>query len=287
MTSENDPVHAAAEALCALKQYEFRGPLGSGAFKKAFLVNGSPGAFALKVAEDTANLDRALREVEALRGCDHPSIARNLGAYLHEHLGAKFWVVEEEFLAGGTLEQRLTQHPLSTDQVRQLGLSLGDVLAHLHERRLVHRDIKPANIMYRDTGDTPVLTDFGVVRMLDRPTLTMDFMGIGPGTPAYAAPEQLNNQKELIDWRTDQFGLAVVLSEALLKRHPYAAPQESRGHGIRAAAMRSSLPQATVEQLTALGFPALVRALSPWPISRYRRPADFIRELSNNKQGTT
>src|SRR3990167_934939 len=280
MTVESDPVREAAEALCEQKQYEFQGPLGSGAFKKAFLANGPSGAFALKLALDATNLDRAQREVEALRGCNHPSIARNIGAYLHQHRGVQLWVVEEEFLAGGTLEQRQAQRPLSAQQIRQLGICLGDVLAHLHERRLVHRDIKPANIMYRGQDDTPVLTDFGVVRMLDQPTLTMDFMGMGPGTPAYAAPEQLNNQKELIDWRTDQFGLAVVLGELLLNRHPDAAPNESRGLGIRAVALRRPLPQATVIQLEGLGFGALVRALSPWPISRYRRPAEFINELS-------
>ncbi|MGO4780240.1 serine/threonine protein kinase, partial [Lysobacter sp. 2RAB21] len=113
-------------------------------------------------------------------------------------------------MPGGTLEAKLLTRSISPDEVRYIGLCLADVLDHLNDRRLVHRDIKPANILFASDGQTPILTDFGVVRVLDQPSLTRDFVGFGPGTPAYAAPEQLNNEKQLIDWRTDQFGLAVV-----------------------------------------------------------------------------
>ena len=164
--------------------------------------------------------------------------------------------------------------------VRDIGVSLAGVLEHLHERRLVHRDIKPANILFRDAGNLPVLTDFGVVRMLDQPSLTRDFLGMGPGTPAYAAPEQLNNEKAQIDWRTDQFGLAVVLAEGLLGRHPFAVPGQGRREAITAVATKSTLPATSAEQLVDLGFAGLIPALHPWPVARHRRPADFIAALA-------
>jgi len=89
------------------------------------------------------------------------------------------------------------------------------------ELDLVHRDIKPANIMFKEGLETPVLVDFGIVRDLAATSLTQTWSPIGPGTPFFASPEQLNNEKHLIDWRSDQFSLGVTLYFARTARHPY------------------------------------------------------------------
>ena len=81
----------------------------------------------------------------------------------------------EEYLPGGTLAERFAAGRMEHPLIRNIGLSLADALDHLRGRNLVHRDIKPANILFR-TSDTAVLTDFGIVRMLDAPSLTQDFL---------------------------------------------------------------------------------------------------------------
>lgn len=272
----------AARVLCQRRDLEFQNLLGRGAFKSAYLAvdnNGSP--IALKLALVDGSSVRLLREAAALRDCRHQCVAKIYETFECSHGSYVLWGVLEEYLGGGTLEQRVSAHGmLSAEVVREIGISLAHVLEHLHERRLVHRDIKPANILFRDSGNIPVLTDFGVVRMLDQPSLTQDFLAMGPGTPAYAAPEQLNNEKAQIDWRTDQFGLAVVLGECLLGRHPFALPGQGRMEAISAVASKRSLPRQSVEELISLGFPGLVPALHPWPISRHRRPVDFIAALA-------
>lgn len=271
----------AARELCLQRSLEFQGPLGRGAFKSAYLALSKDTPIALKIAQIDGPPDRLIREVAALQGCNHNGIARLLDAFTFSYGGHNLWVVLEEFLGGGTLEQRTTSGSVfSPKAVRELAIPLAHVLEHLQERRLVHRDIKPANILFRDVGNSPVLTDFGVVRMLDQPSLTRDFLGMGPGTPAYAAPEQLNNEKAQIDWRTDQFGLAVVLAECLLGRHPFSQPGQGIRDAITAVATKQPLPQRTVDELVAHGFPGLIPALHPWPISRHRRPADFIAALA-------
>lgn len=272
---------AAAADLCKQRGFEFRGPLGQGAFKSAYLAAYNSQQFALKLAVAAGAAERLVRETQALQECSHGSIARLLQA--HSHViegGAELWVVCEEYLAGGTLESRLARGVLSPAETRAIGVSLAEVLGHLHEKRLVHRDIKPANIMFRDGSNSyPVLTDFGIVRMLDQPTLTHAFAQMGPGTPAYAAPEQLTNDKALIDWRTDQFGLAVVLAECLLGHHPFLAPRKTIPEAILAVAARHELPAENAARLAALGFRALGTALKPWPIARFRRPSDFLESL--------
>jgi len=184
----------------------------------------------------------------------------------------------EEFLSGGTLSERLSAGLLSRTETQQLGVTLAEAIAHLQTRSFVHRDIKPGNILFR-TPSEPVLTDFGIVRILGEPSLTHDFMSLGPGTPLYAAPEQLLNEKASIDWRTDQFGLALVLSQCLLGRHPFTPAQGSPLDAIAAVANRSPLPAPAQLELEQHGFGFLTRCLSPWPVGRFRRPADLVAML--------
>lgn len=278
MSAAPDLSEAAAE-VCRLRGYEFLGQLGQGAFKSAYLVDTASGRAALKLAVISGSPDRLLRESAALQTCDHSSVARLLDVFPHQYQGSSIWVVLEEFLSGGTLEQRLRGKVLLPDQVRRLGVCLAEVLQHLHDRRLVHRDIKPANILFRDDPLIPVVTDFGVVRMLDEPSLTRTFLGMGPGTPAYAAPEQLNNERAQIGWRTDQFGVAIVLAECLTGHHPFLPLRGTVYDAINAVATKQKLPTSTRDELVALGFDCLLQALEPWPVSRYRRPQEFIEAL--------
>jgi eukaryotic-like serine/threonine-protein kinase len=280
MSTSNPRIHAAAQGVCNARGYELLGPLGSGAFKSAFLVRITGVEAALKLAEIPGSPERLERELAALRSCGHPSVARVLDSFPYSDTVGPLFTVVEEYLAGGTLEARLPQ--LQAADHRCIGISLAEVLGHLRDRKLVHRDIKPANILFRDAGNVPVLTDFGVVRVLDAPSLTHDFALIGPGTPAYAAPEQLNNEKHLIDWRTDQFGLGVVIAQGVLGRHPFQDVGQTVRDAIVRVASKHEMPSRSRDELRAAGFGSLVTALQPWPVKRFRLPGDLINALSNS-----
>ena len=84
-----------------------------------------------------------------------------------------------------TLKSDLAQRKqLSASESIQLGLSLTEALAALHDHGLAHRDIKPSNIIFID--GTPKLADIGLVAA----TGQNSFVGTegyvppeGPGTP--------------------------------------------------------------------------------------------------------
>lgn len=265
----------AASAYCAQNRLQLAYELGRGAFKCAFLVSTSSNTYALKIAEySAASAERLHREIDALQSCNHSGVATVFAATKFEHEGSQFIVVVEEYLAGGTLEQRQAAGLAQAD-MQPIAACLASVLAHLYPRRLVHRDIKPANILFRGTGEL-VLTDFGIVRALDAPSLTHDFFMQGPGTPLFASPEQLNNEKALIDWRTDQYGLAMTVAYCLLGRHPYEVDGVSTRDAVLSVARRDAVPASTAERFSAAGFGFLSRALSPWSVGRYRLPEDLI-----------
>lgn len=198
---------------------------------------------ALKILDPAkCNLSRSEREIIALKRCDSPFIAKLFDhGTIKDPSGVDFNFVVEEFIDGGTLTAQMTGAQLSQNLIRSYAVCLATALDHLKANQLVHRDIKPDNIMFRLSNQTPVLVDFGLVRDLSQSSLTQTWLPQGPGTPFYSAPEQLNNDKQMIGWRTDQFSLGVVLAICLLGRHPFQDGAMTSADVVQAVAQRVRL----------------------------------------------
>ncbi|QDU68654.1 Serine/threonine-protein kinase StkP [Planctomycetes bacterium Pla86] len=106
----------------------------------------------------------------------------------------------------------------------------------LHRAGIVHRDLKPSNVL-RDPDGNPILIDFGLA--LDSAAVGLDRTRTGHilGTPAYAAPEQIDGAG--CDHRADIFGLGATLFHLLTGTTPIGAPsldairREYQSHGAR------------------------------------------------------
>lgn len=267
-----------ARDICVQKGFDFIRSVGLGASKETFEVRGPNGSLALKVYKPGCSPERNLREVRALQLCDHPNIGRIIEFGDTTAHGSAITYALEELLTGGTLTDRLKKGLLSRPQAFLLGEAMIDAVAHLAERQLVHRDMKPDNIMFRMPQDVPVLIDFSIVRDLTDTSLTYSWMGRGPGTPIFASPEQLNNDKGMIDWRSDQFSLGLVMSLAMLGVHPYAEPGVTNGQTVvdRMAARKTPQTEAFLKAASDAGLDILVRMTKPWPVERYRKPAALL-----------
>jgi serine/threonine protein kinase len=197
---------------------------GKGAFKETYRVQDKHGkAIALKLVDRTKiNIERTEREIAALKRCKSSRIAQVLDTSTFKAPDKRiFDVVLEEFFDGGTLEDRLKIGRLTKPEAIDLAIGLLLAVRDLHPLQLVHRDIKPANVMFRTGFADPVLVDFGLVRDLSQSSLTATWLARGPGTPFYSSPEQLNNDKGMIDWRCDQFSIGVTICHILTEQHPY------------------------------------------------------------------
>jgi serine/threonine protein kinase len=268
-----------ADSICKSEGYSLLEVLGGGAFKQVFLVR-LPDAslLALKIIRNPDFSPRTAREVNALRKCNHQSIARLLYVDSHIYQGNTYNFMLEEYLSGGSLGDRLRSNGLLDNQnSHKLGSCMIEVLQHLYGLGLVHRDIKPDNIMYRSDGQTPVLVDFGIVRDLSASSLTQTWAQIGPGTPYFASPEQLNNQKHLIDWRADQFSLAVTISVARFGIHPYQYPNEPylARDTIERVVNRGPRHNSFYNTIALFSPRCLSKMTEPWPVGRFRLPNDL------------
>ncbi len=99
--------------------------------------------------------------------------------------------------------------PLKT--TTDLIIQVLDALGYAHDHDIVHCDIKPDNIMVDRYGQRPIITDFGISKVL-RGDQTDDSKV--RGTPLYMAPEQILN--EHIDHRTDIHAVGVMLFQMLV-----------------------------------------------------------------------
>ena len=177
------------------------------------------GAVVIKYGEYrfATSLDRITREVQLLRDIDSEYYPTHY-EFLIEPIRREFLVIEERLDA---VDLTAASARFDTDeQILALLRHLVCGLSVVWERNVVHRDIKPANVLITSANE-PRIIDLGIARFLDDASLTRTHALQGPGTPFYAAPEQLQNRKEIINHRTDFFLLGLLILELMLGFHPF------------------------------------------------------------------
>jgi hypothetical protein len=97
----------------------------------------------------------------------------------------------------------------------------------------------------------------------------------------------LNNQKALIDWRTDQFGLGIVLSLGRFGMHPYQYEEEPKGSPltVERVAQRGKHSARFLREATSTGLNCIIRMTAGWPVERYRTPAELIASWQEQHEG--
>ncbi len=165
-------------------------------------------------ASDPDTLRRFLREADALRELNHPSIVKVLDN-AEEH--QQHYIIME-YVAGGSLLDALKRDGrMSVRRVVEIALDLADALTRAHRLKIVHRDLKPANVLLADDG-TPRLTDFGVAHIGSAAPITEQ--GVAVGTLDYLPPEVI--QGDLVDGRADIWSFGVMLFEMLAGTRPFS-----------------------------------------------------------------
>ncbi len=179
----------------------------------------------------TTQAARLRKEARAMAMVTHPNLA-----VIH---GIETWrdipFLVEEYLAGGTLADRLSSSRPSLAEAMHLGITLADALEQLHVGRILHCDIKPSNIGFTQHGVVKLL-DFGLARLLREvspPSEVLTSEHPGPehrlvaasthgafaGTPHYMSPEAVRGESPTP--AVDVWGLSVVLYEAIAGRRPF------------------------------------------------------------------
>ncbi len=261
-------------------------------------------------AEISANpetIKRFKQEIQLARKVTHPNVCRIFDLEHHripqgggESTEVHFLTME--LLEGETLGERLRRRGrLNAAEALPIVRQMAEGLAAAHDAGVIHRDFKPGNAILVASSDgtqkeRAVITDFGLACSTapsgsgttesdDQPQSSLTGKEMLIGTPAYMAPEQLDNGE--ITSATDIYALGLVMYEMVTGNRPFAA----RGPHARAASRFVApppSPRILVPELDERWETVVLRCLELDPAVRFQNARELISALDPNAgRGTT
>ena len=193
--------------------------------------------------ESSQAWDRFQREAEITGLLEHPNIVPFYAFGVDRRTGEPFYAMR--FVGRRTLANAIEEYHDHAKAGRADGLSLHRLLnifldvcqaiAYAHSRGVIHRDLKPENVAIDNFGQVVVL-DWGLAKVMEESELALKLNdncnmtdsslmctthGEVIGTPVYMSPEQASGKVDLIDTRTDVYGLGGILFSMLTGKAPH------------------------------------------------------------------
>ncbi|OYW11324.1 MAG: hypothetical protein B7X34_03325, partial [Acidobacteriia bacterium 12-62-4] len=221
--------------------------------------------------------ERFRREILLARQVTHPNVCRVYDYVKSEQLG----FLTMEFLEGETLAQFLRRRKrLTLDEARPLIEQMAAALAAAHKAGVVHRDFKSANVFLtqeRDGSTRVVVTDFGLARSI-APGEAESATGMGAGTPAFMAPEQLDGRP--VGPAADIYALGLVMYEMATGSLPYTGDSPLQV-AVRRLREKPKPPRAVAPEVDSRWEAVILRCLEAEPEDRFAEASGVIKSLAS------
>lgn len=221
---------------------------------------------------------RFRREAQSAALLRHPGILQV--HEVRESEGQPF--ISMEYVSGGSLAEKLREHPLPPKQAAEIVRDVAVALQHAHDHGVLHRDVKPSNILF-DARGTVRIGDFGLAKMLDGST-DVTLSGHLAGTPNYIAPEVAGNHPDKAAVSSDVYSLGAVFYECLTGRPPFLA--DSLRQTLLAIQEKDPVPLRTLNALVPADLETVcLKALAREPAQRLPTAQAFADELDRWLRG--
>jgi serine/threonine-protein kinase len=242
---------------------------------------------------------RFLREAQVTGQLEHPGIVPVYDLGRRPADQAPFYTMR--FVRGRTLAEaaqayhQRRQHgaagPLELRELLTALIGVCHTVAYAHSRGVLHRDLKPQNVVLGDYGEVMVL-DWGLAKVAgeadgDSALVAVEADGGAAGeqtvagqvlgTPAYMSPEQAEGRLDLLDARTDVYGLGAVLYEVLTGQAPFSGPDTT---AVLRRVVHEPPPRSVVSGVPRALEAVCLKALAKRPAERYAS----VRELGSDLQ---
>jgi serine/threonine protein kinase len=260
------------------ERYEIVEEIGRGGmavvFRGRHKVLGLPVAIKVlstQFADHPTTIARFRLEAQSVARLRHPNI---LAVYDYGEEGDYAYLVSE-LVENGSLRDKLGA-PLPLPYVLTIATQVASALDFIHGEGVLHRDIKPGNILLTKDG-RPVLADFGLAKILERPSELTD-MGTILGSPESISPEQVLGEE--IDERSDVYCFGVVLYQMLAGSAPFVNEKPVRTIWAHAYAEVPS-PRTYNPELSEEIEQVLLKALAKNPDERYQTAGELVQALKD------
>jgi serine/threonine protein kinase len=159
---------------------------------------------------------------EAQFSFQHPSLSETLDFFEDEEK----IILVKSYLKGETLAVFWEKIPSRKRAASLLSIlrKIIPTLEFLHENKIIHCDLKPSNILVEQLGEelNVSLIDFGMALNMAKENRRSTLFPLG-----YAAPELILNHLDLVDHRTDQYALGIIIWKLFADKLPLAHPNPS------------------------------------------------------------
>jgi serine/threonine protein kinase len=220
------------------------------------------------------SLARFRREAQIAAGFHHPNLCPiyDLGQI------NGIWFLTMPYITGKALSALIAERGgLPENQATSVIACVARAMAVAHKAGVVHRDLKPSNILLKEDGQ-PVVTDFGLARRNAPFDSLLTNKGALVGTPAYMAPEQIEQDSDEVAATSDIYSLGVILYEVLAGRPPFVGRVDQVLRQILVASA-PPITQAAPDVSPALEA-VCAKAMSKEPADRFASMEEFARALS-------
>ncbi len=271
-----------------LGQFNLHAPLGEGGmgivWRAVFPVRDQPLAIKVltgKAARTPRFIEDFRAEARVVASLDQPNIVSVYDYGLVDEdafessngrlpLGSPFLVME--LLAGGSLRGLCGR--TTWPRIRGVLKALLEALAHAHARGVIHRDLKPENVLLGENGRA-VLTDFGIAHLLEEDDPKSKLLA---GTPAYMAPEQIDDRFGDYGPWTDLYSLGCLAYNLVSGRPPFSG-LKSKSEYLEAHLRRKPPPLEARMPVPSGLSEWIEQLLEKRPGARCRRAADAAHAL--------
>ncbi|MCP3902974.1 MAG: serine/threonine protein kinase, partial [Planctomycetes bacterium] len=228
-------------------------------------------------------LRRFALEAQVLGRLQHPCIAQIHEAGTFDHGDGAQPYFAMELVDGRGLVEHADREGLGTEERIRVLVDICEAVHHAHQKGVIHRDLKPANILVDRSGQ-PKILDFGVARATDADLVTATLQtarGELVGTIRYMSPEQLADDPEALDTRSDLYALGVIAYELLTGRLPYETTTSSIVEISRAIETDDPVPLGSVDRRFRGDLETiLTKALEKEKSRRYESAAAMAADLA-------
>jgi serine/threonine-protein kinase len=224
------------------------------------------------LTHDAAWVKRFHREARTIARLDHPHIVTIHDVYERQQ---RLFIVMR-LVDGPSLEELIaTRGRLAWTESVRIITAVAAGLDYAHSHDILHRDLKPANILL-DPERGPMLTDFGLAKLVGEGSMSVTAAGGVVGTPQYIAPEVWEG--EGTTRQSDIYALGCTLYELLTGEKVF--PGETPPSVMMAHFSPLALPKAWPEGVPIGVANVLKTALAKEPDDRYQAAGIMVEALN-------